>query len=142
MDTSFAQKFAEVWANPSPEKFSVLLAEDVVLLQPHRPPIRGREAAAEDFRRLLTWLPTLHGIVDRAVEESGCVFIEWRMTFLVGNQTYAIPAVDRFVMEGGLVIERVVYFDQLALAAILLRRPSLWPGYVRYLFMALLNPHN
>jgi hypothetical protein len=87
-------------------------------------------------------VPTLHGIVDRAVEESGCVFIEWRMTFLVGNRTYSIPAVDRLVIESGLVVGRILYYDQLALVAILLRRPSRWPGYVRYLFMALLKPHN
>ncbi len=131
--TNFATRFAEAWANPSAEKLISMLHPEVVLRQPHRPPIHGKQLALEEFRRLFTWLPHLHGEVDRAVEQGECVFIEWRMLVPVGASTLAIPAVDRFRVVDGLVVERVVYFDQLALAATVLTHPSLWFGYLRYL---------
>lgn len=133
---SFAEDFAAAWSRPTPEGLAALLHEDVVLRQPHRPAIHGRNAAIADFRRLFAWLPTLRGDVDRAVEHDGWVFIEWRMTATVGTGVISIPAVDRFRIESGLGIERVVYFDQLALAGALLRHPSLWPGYLRYVARA------
>ena len=133
MDMRFADRFAQAWSQPTPEKLAALLHPEVLLRQPHRPPVRGRQAAIEDFRRLFAWLPALHGEVDRAAEEDGWVFIEWRMKATVGREVLVIPAVDRFRVENGVGIERVVYFDQLALAATLVRHPGLWPGYVRYL---------
>lgn len=42
---AFIAAFTAAWATPSPERLVALLAEDVVLRQPHLPPIRGRAAA-------------------------------------------------------------------------------------------------
>jgi hypothetical protein len=39
--SDFADKFARAWAQPTPDTLVALLHDDVVLLQPHRPPIRG-----------------------------------------------------------------------------------------------------
>ncbi len=128
----FARAFAEAWRNPTPEALVALLHPDVVLLQPHRSPIRGRAAALADFRRLFTWLRGLHGVVERSSGDDRIVFIEWQMVLPIGHDTVSIPAVDRFRLEGGLGIERAVYFDQLALVRALLRHPRLLPGYLRY----------
>lgn len=132
MTRGFSGRFAEAWANPTPERLVALLHPDVLLRQPHRPPVRGKPAALEEFRRLFAWLPGLHGVIDRAVDAGDIVFIEWRMQMPVGSDIISIPAVDRFRLKDGLGFERVVYFDQMALVAALARHPRLWPGYVRY----------
>lgn len=111
-----------------------LLHPDVVLYQPHLPPIRGREAALREFRRLLAWLPTFHGAVTRWSESGGHVFIEWKMQLPLGGRTISIPAVDRFLVRDGLGMERVVYFDQLRLIAAVAGHPRLWAGYLKYRF--------
>jgi hypothetical protein len=133
MDHSFAQRFAEAWAHPTPAALAALLHDDVVLYQPHRAPIRGKKDAIADFERLFAWLPALHGAIDRASGDGDLVFIEWRMRLPLGSKTHEIRAVDRFLLKDGFGVERVVYFDRVALFKVVLAHPSLWPGAVRYL---------
>lgn len=132
MTPSFAMQFAEAWSAPTPERLTALLDENVVLLQPHAAPIRGKAAAHREFRRLLAWVPGLHGVVTRSSENGEIVFIEWVMRLPVGATVIEIPAVDRFRVRNGLGVERVVYFDQARMAAAVLRRPVLWAGFLRY----------
>ncbi len=130
----FSEKFAEAWANPSPDRLTALLHPDVVLRQPHLPPIRGRDAAHREFRKLFTWLPNLFGTVDRYAENGDLAFIEWRLQIPVGNKYVEIPAVDRFFIEEGLGKERVVYLDQMQMNAAILKNPKFWRGFVKYRF--------
>jgi len=132
MEQAFIAGFTAAWSAPTPERLVALLHDDVVLHQPHQPPIRGRAAAREEFRRLFTWLPALRGEVDRASGADGIVFIEWRMQFPLGRSGVEIPAVDRFALRDGLGVERVVYFDQIPLIAGVLMHPTAWPGFLRY----------
>lgn len=131
----FAQRFAEAWAQPTPERLVALLHDDVVLRQPHLPAIRGKTAAQREMRRLLHWLPELHGIVDRTAGDDRVLYIEWRMKRSRSSRD-AVPAVDRFFLRDGLAAERVVYFDQLRLMRQVLANPGLWPGYMRYRYGA------
>ncbi|MBX3023515.1 nuclear transport factor 2 family protein [bacterium] len=133
-ELAFAEQFAAAWAAPTAERLVALLTDDVVLYQPHRPPLRGRPAALAEFQRLFRWLPALRGEVHRAGGGDGVVFVEWTMRFPLGGSVVRIPAVDRFLLRDGLGAERTVYFDQLPLIAGVLRHPSAWPGYVRYRF--------
>jgi len=130
----FAEKFAAAWAKPVPEELVSLLHPDVVLLQPHRPPVRGRDAALREFHRLLRWVPGLHGVIERSSGSGDLLFIEWQMRLPVGRDTISIRAVDRFFLEDALGRERRVYFDQLQFVVAVLRHPSLWRGYLRYRF--------
>ncbi|MBK7975987.1 MAG: nuclear transport factor 2 family protein [Deltaproteobacteria bacterium] len=132
MTHPFAVAFTKAWSEPTPERLCALLHRDVVLLQPHRRPIRGSDAALADFHRLFGWLRGLHGEVDRVSGHGDVVFIEWRMRLPVGDEVVTIRAVDRFLLRDGLGIERAVYFDQLALVRAVLAHPTLIPGYVRY----------
>lgn len=133
-ELAFAEQFAAGWAAPTAARLVALLTEDVVLYQPHLPPLRGKAAALAEFDRLFRWLPALHGEVHRARGGDGVVYIEWTMRFPLGNAVVDIAAVDRFLLRDGLGAERTVYFDQLPLIAGVLRHPSAWPGYVRYRF--------
>ena len=129
----FAAKFAEAWAQPTPERLVALLCDDVTLLQPHLPPIRGKAAARAELSRLLRWLPELHGDGFRAGGEGDVVFIEWRMRRSRTSSDF-IPAVDRFLLRDGLGLERIVYFDQFRMMRMVLAHPSLWPGFLKYRF--------
>jgi hypothetical protein len=134
MTDLFASRFEAAWKEPTPDSLTALLAEDVVLLQPHLPPIRGKAAAHAEFSRLFAWIPGTHSVVLNSSETEGVVFIEHELRFPVGSRTIRLPAVDRFVLRNGLGAERVVYFDQARLILGVLKHPSLWPGYLRYRF--------
>lgn len=133
-ELEFAARFAQAWAEPTPDRLVAILHDDVVLRQPHRPPIHGKAAARAELARLLHHLPGLHGTVDRASGAQGLVFIEWRMILPDGGAGLQLPAVDRFFVEGGLGRERIVYFDQLALMIALASRPRLLARFARYRF--------
>ncbi len=131
-ELEFAGRFARAWAAPTAERLTALLHDDVVLYQPHRPPIRGKAAARAEFAHLLRCVPGFHGKTQRSWGADGVAFIEWRMILQWGHK--GIPALDRFVVREGLGVERVVYFDQLALLAAVLTHPRLWAGFLRYRF--------
>ena len=131
---TFAERFAQAWSAPTPERLVDLLHPNVVLYQPWAPTIHGRAAALREFRRLFAWLPDLHGIVERSSQTGEVVFIEWQMRFPTGREMVSVKAIDRFVLQGGLGIERTVCFDQFNFLAAIIGHPSLWPGYVRYRF--------
>jgi hypothetical protein len=133
MQADFVDRFARAWSEPSPDKLSTLLREDVVLIQPHVPAIHGLDAARREFGRLLRWLPALRGTVDHSAKSGNVVFIEWRIHFPIGRGI-TVHAVDRFRLEGDLAIERRVFFDQTPLVLAILTRPQYWSGYRRYRF--------
>jgi hypothetical protein len=138
MDTSvqpsFSERFAEIWKEPTAEAFGELFTEDVVLYQPHLPPIRGKQAATAEFRRLFRWLPGTYSKVKCWREDNNVALIEHELHLPVGRGYIRIPAVDRFSLEAGFAKERVVYFDQLRLLRGVLRYPSLWLGFIKYSF--------
>jgi len=130
----FVDSFIDLWRAPSAERLLALLDDDVVLLQPHRPPLRGKAQAAREFERLFAWLPGLRGSVTRSATNGEVVFIEWNMHVPLGARDAVIPAVDRFVLRNGHVVERCVYFDQTLLIRAVATTPRLWRGYLRYRF--------
>jgi hypothetical protein len=134
LDPPFAKAFAEAWSKPTPERLVALLSPDVVLRQPHRPPVRGVEAARRELSGLLRWLPGLHGEHFGAEGSDETVFIEWTPVFPVRRGGLRLAAVDRFTLRGALGAERVVYFDPVPLYLAVAVRPWLWPGFLRYRF--------
>jgi ketosteroid isomerase-like protein len=109
-----------------------LLHPDVRLLQPVAPPIHGRAAAREEFRRLLAWLPDLRGTVDQWAVRGDVALVAWRLAFTLGGRPHELRLVDRLVVAEGLIREREAYFDSLAFVTTVLRRPRSWLGYLRY----------
>ena len=129
---SVAEGFARAWATPQVEQFVALLHPDVRLLQPVTKPIVGRQAAREEFTRLLAWLPDLRGTVDHSTSHENTLLIAWRLGFTLGSAPYDLRIVDRIVVADGLIREREAFYDSLGLMLALLRRPSAWVGYWRY----------
>ena len=127
----FVKRFSEFWADPSPEKMSMLLTSDVVLIQPLSAPMSGIEAAQAEFRKLFSWLPDLRATVDGWGVNGPGLFIEFRLMATIGGRRMEWPVVDRFVMRGDRAVRRVSYFDALPLVVRMLKTPSAWPGWWR-----------
>jgi ketosteroid isomerase-like protein len=123
--------FTRAWAHPRVDDFVALLHPEVTLYQPVTMPIHGRDAAREEFTRLLRWLPDLHGIVDHSTVDGDVVLIAWRLRFTIGAP-YELRIIDRIVVADALIREREAYYDSLGLMLTLLRRPGAWAGYLRY----------
>jgi len=126
------QQFTRAWGHPRVDQFVELLHPDVRLLQPVTKPIVGREAAREEFSRLLRWLPDLRGTIDQSAIDGDVALIAWRLRFTLGRKAFELRIVDRIVVAAGLIREREAYYDSLGLMLVLLRRPRTWPGYWRY----------
>ena len=127
----FVKRFADFWADPSPEKMSALLTPDVVLIQPLSAPMHGLEAAQAEFRKLFAWLPDLRATVDGWGGNGSNLFIEFRLHATVGGRRLEWPVVDRFVLRGDKAEKRVSYFDALPLLLRLLATPGGWLAWWR-----------
>jgi hypothetical protein len=121
----FVAKFANFWKNPTSQRLPELLHPDVVLVQPLAPCTVGIEAAQAQFQRFCYCLPGLSADVDHWRGDSDMVFIEFRMRANVGGDSIEWPNVNRLRLCGGKGIERVTYFDPLAILPTLLRHPSI-----------------
>lgn len=121
----FVTKFAEFWNQPSPRRLPELLHPDVVLVQPLAPRIVGIEAAQAQFHRFLSCLPGMRADVDNWSGEKDIVFIEFRLRADLGRDKLEWPNVNRLRLRDGKGIERVTYFDPLAVLPTLLRHPSI-----------------
>ncbi len=132
-EAAFCQAFEQAWATPTVAGLTGLLTDDVILVQPHLPTIKGKTAAIAEFERLLKWMPGLSGTVHRSISTPGEAAIEWTLSLPIGKGL-AIPMTDLFYLESGMVKLRRVYFDQIPLITAVLSRPWLWPGFVRYRF--------
>jgi len=128
----FVERFRRYWAAPSLGGFEIALAEDVVLVQPLSPRMRGLEEVRAGFTPIFAWLPDLHGEVDRWGAEGNVVYIEFRLIATIGGKPFEWPVVDRFVLrEDGKASERVTYFDPLPIMIATLSRPSCWWKFAR-----------
>lgn len=122
----FVRRFADYWADPSPELLPELLHRDVVLVQPLAPPMTGIAAAQAQFARFFSCLPGLHAQVDHWSADEDVLFIEFRLRARLGRHTIEWPNVNRLLLRGDKAIERITYFDPLPLLPHLLRHPTIW----------------
>lgn len=132
IEREFTQRFKEIWKHPSPDQLVTLLHPDIILFQPHLRPIQGKDAALEEFQRLFNWMPDLYGEVDNFCGSDDVVFIQWRMIFPFGKKPLSVAMVDRFILQEGLAVERVAYFNFLRIIGAIILNPSTWLGYVNY----------
>ena len=129
---TFVRAFAEAWARPDPDRLAALLHPDARLVAPLMTTTIGRAAGREELRRLILLWPDVRIEVVRWSAAGDVVFIEIVMAATFAGHPLRIPAVDRIVLEDGLVRERVTYVsDPLALVATLATRPSGWRRWWR-----------
>ena len=119
----FAEQFADTWRTPDLAKHEALWSEDIVLVQPMMGTLRGKQACRESFQRLFALVPDLHADVHRVGHGPTEVFIEFTLSGTYGGKPIAWDAVDRFTFTGGLIAERISYFDSTPLIGKLVGAP-------------------
>jgi ketosteroid isomerase-like protein len=123
---AFVERFEIAWSKSNADALGALLADDVVLIQPAMPAIRGKEQAHKTFSRLFRLIPDLHVMVHRWAALDDVLFIEFTLVGTFGGGEVHWPAVDRFLLRDGLAAERISYFDPLPLLLTTLKRPRGW----------------
>jgi ketosteroid isomerase-like protein len=126
----FVRRFDEAWSRSNADALVELLADDVVLRQPLMPELVGKSAAHAAFERLFRFFPGLTLTVNSWAARGDVVFIDFTLRGDVGGRPITWPAVDRFVLRGGLAAERVSYFDGAKLVGEILKRPRAWRGFL------------
>jgi SnoaL-like domain len=128
----FAHRFAEYWRAPTPELLDALLADRVHLVAPMTPTTHSLDEGKRAFAALFEVIPDLTGEVHRWGATAGGVLIEFTLSGTAAGKPIAWSAVDRIVLgEDGLATERISYFDSAPIALAALRRPSIWPAFLR-----------
>ena len=120
---AFVERFAAVWADPSPERLDTLLEDDVTLVQPLARTMRGRAQAMAMWRRLFRMSPDLRGeVLDWSAISGDELFIRIRLGGTLLRRRAEWVAVDRIQLgASGRVRERISYFDPLDIATSWLR---------------------
>ena len=127
----FVERFAEAWADPSPDRLLGLLHPDVRLVQPLEGEIVGHAEARAFWERLFATMPDLRGEVLRWAGSEDLLLIEERLYGTLGGRPVDWVTADHIRLEDGLVRERIARFDPTPLLVAGLRAPRTWPSFVR-----------
>ena len=128
----FTRRFAEFWSAPAPELLGTVLAERVHLVAPMAPTTDTLADGEKAFGQIFGLIPDLTAEVHGwGATETGVV-IEFTLSGTAGGAPISWRAVDRFTIGAdGLATERLTYFDSIPLILTVLRRPRVWPGFLR-----------
>jgi hypothetical protein len=123
---AFVERFKAAWRTPDLAKHEELWSDDIVLVQPLMGTLRGRDECRAGFARLFRQVPDLHAVVHRWSCSDDAIFIEFTLLGTFGGRELSWSAVDRFTLVGGLIAERISYFDAAALIVAMAARPLGW----------------
>ena len=99
----FATRFADYWRAPTPERLSLVLADQVRLVAPMTPATDTLADGQRAFPRLFALIPDLTGEMHRWGATADGVLIEFTLSGTAGGKPISSSAVDRFVLrEDGL----------------------------------------
>ncbi len=134
---AWVEGFIEGWRAPAgpnefAEHFRPMISEDVVLVQPQLPTLRGYRAFAQSFvAPTFALIPDLHGEVERWLADERTIYIELTLHGTIGRRAISFRACDRISLRDGVAVERESYFDPSAILAALARSPRSWPRFLR-----------
>ena len=136
MSEALVRFFAEGWAKPKPDgfldHFRPRFHAEARLEQPTLPAAQGWEQIEARFRDLFAAFPGYLVTVDDWAARGDLVYIEVTHHVPVGSRTVTWRGVDRIVLEGGLLRERIAYFDTMETLPMALRAPRTWPRLLRW----------
>ena len=119
-----AEMWAAFWAAPSASRIGDILAEDIVgYWQGDPKPVRGREAYTGKISELIASTPDLRlELIDSATVPADAAGEQLVFLHYVGHGTgpagpFAIRGLDRVRTRDGIVVENVIRYDQVELAA-------------------------
>jgi hypothetical protein len=96
------------------------------------PVTRTLAEGQREFAALFESIQGMTGEVHRWGATDDGVLIEFTLRGAADGKPVSWHAVDRFVIgEDGLATERVSYFDPAPIVLVALRRPRVWPSFLR-----------
>jgi hypothetical protein len=120
--------------------FRDLLGPDVRLIQPQLPTLVGHQAFLEGFARpVFALIPDLYGEVERWAADGDTLYIELTVSGTLGGRPVSWRVCDRVKLLDGMAVERESYFDPTVLMGAVLKRPRVWPLFLRLQARQLLN---
>ncbi|MEV0248394.1 nuclear transport factor 2 family protein [Nocardia sp. NPDC050712] len=112
---AFVTRFADAWAEPTPERLIALVHPDVELIQPFSRNLVGHAQVARWLSRTFAIVPDLRGEVLSWADRDEVLFIEVRLHAVIGRRNVEWVAVDRITLDGDRVRRRVAHFDPVPL---------------------------
>jgi limonene-1,2-epoxide hydrolase len=133
----FVDAFIAFWEAPAErlDLFRSIASPDIVLRAPGFRSTRGVDAGIAAFERTLAAMPDLTARVHGAAASSdGSLFVEMTFGATIGRRRVEWRNVDRFVIRGGLAVERIAYFDPTRVRRALTSSPRGWRQLARLRF--------
>ena len=127
----FIPRLQATWLSGDPDQYARICRDDVLLLQPLLPPMRGRAEVRERFRRLFRHFPDLRVRMTRWGLAEDAVLVEYQAAGTAGSRLLQWKGVDRIALEQGLIASRIAYFDWVPLGLQVLRSPRALPSAIR-----------
>ena len=138
----WVEEFAAGWRAPTDadsfcDHFDRVLADDIRLVQPQLPELRGKRAFREEFARpLFDLLHDVRGTVgswaSRSERDAEVVFIELEIRGrLAGGRKVTLNTTDKITLRDGVAVERIANLDPLELLGGVLLSPRSWPTFIR-----------
>jgi len=103
----FVERFAQAWADPTPEALAALVHPDTQNRYPGLDQPVGRTGVEAYFRTVLDAMPDMTLRVDRWVAQEDTVWIEWTAT----ARKRSWSGVDIATLRGDREMAAVIYFD-------------------------------
>jgi hypothetical protein len=132
----FVPFFGEGWSKPKPDgfldHFRPAFHARARLVQPTLPPATGLAEIEERFRELFAVFPDYVVTVDDWASRGDVVWIGVTHRTRVGRREVSWRGVDRVVLEGGKLRERVAFFDSMETLPQALLAPRTWPTLLRW----------
>jgi hypothetical protein len=114
---AFVERFAEIWSEPTAERYKDLWHSDGKLLHPTMREPLPQERIGDYVSRLQSVVPDVVLRVERWASSDDTVFIEWVLSGTFRGQRQEISGVDRFTLRGDRAVEGVAWFDTMPLWA-------------------------
>ncbi len=119
-----AEMWAAFWAVPDQSRIGDILADDIVgYWQGDPKPVRGRDAYAGKIAALIAVTPDLRlQLIDSATVDGGADGEQLVFLHYIGQGTgpegpFAIRGLDRVRTRNGVVVENVIRYDPVEIAA-------------------------
>ncbi|MFI9534735.1 nuclear transport factor 2 family protein [Nocardia fusca] len=126
------EAFAAGWADIDSRALDDIMADEVVLVQPMIPTCHGKRQWWARVEALQTFAADLRSDVLSWSGAANRLYIEHRLSAVIGGRTVVIDAVDSFeIDDAGRIVRRTAYFDPARLIWAVLTTPSVWVRWWR-----------
>lgn len=126
------EMFAAGWADIDSRTLDAIMADDIEFIQPVIPTCHGKQQWWEQVEALRTFAAELRSDVLGWSGSADRLYIEHRLSAVIGRHTVVIDAVDSIeINDAGEIARRTACFDPSPLMWAVLTAPSVWVRWWR-----------